>query len=1130
MFFQSLHLSLKFRVLLRLLPWLVLLAGMLATYGAYLGNQADTRRTLEVEFEHHTNEVKRSVESRLGSYEQVLRGAAGLFAASQSVERNEFRDYVAALDLEKHYPGIQGVGYAQYVKAGGQAALVAAVRREGFPEYVIHPPGEREIHSPIIYIEPFSGRNLRAFGYDMFAEPVRRAALERARDEGRTAISGKIKLLQEGERDIQAGFIMYLPVYRNGAPRATPEQRRAALVGWVYAPFRMNDLMNGVLGSAFGENVASLDLEIYDGENMTRESRMYDSDFLDDDPAEVGAARFRSLRQIAVGGHVWSVRVHSLPAFEARLSSERGRFIVLAGLVGSALLALVVWLLVNGRIRAVALAEKMNHDLLESEARFRAMADSAPVLIWVAGIDQAYTWFNQSWLEFTGRRMEQEIGNGWLEGVHPDDYRRCLEIYRNAFARRATFRMEYRLKRHDGKYCWLLDSGVPRFASSGEFTGYIGSCIDVSENKAALEALRDSEQMLHEKMDEQRALLENAMIGIALLINRHFVWTNHKMDEMFGYGPYELVGVSSEAIYPDHQNYRELGEAAYPLLAKGECYTTERQFRRKDGSLFWVSLSGRAIDPADPSKGAFWIAQDVTARREAEAALRDNEKRFRSMFQNHSSVMLLIDPASGWIEDANLAAADFYGYPVETLRVMKISEINTLSPEEVSAERHRALSLQRNYFVFPHRRADGSVRIVEVHSSPVTVAGHEQLFSIIHDITERKQAEAALRESEERWNLALEGSGDGVWDWDIPTGKVFYSKRWKEMLGYAEDEIVGQVDEWLNRIHPGDLEKARHTLNGYLSGELSVYACEHRVCCKDGSWIWILDRGKVVKFDAQGQPLRMVGTHTDISHIKEVEEKLRCFNDTLEQRVTAEVAKNMDSERLLIQQSRLAAMGEMIGNIAHQWRQPLNALGLLLANIKDAYEFDELDDSYLDGSVAKGNQLIQKMSTTIDDFRNFFRPNKRKEDFNLTQSVNEALSLINQSLKNNNIHIYLESAGDIPAHGFPNEFSQVLLNVLNNAKDALLEQAPEDAAITIRLGDDPQHAWVEIHDNAGGIPADILPKVFDPYFTTKEKGTGIGLYMSRMIMEHMDGVIEVRNKNGGALFRLVLPKTGGDEK
>ncbi len=244
----------------------------------------------------------------------------------------------------------------------------------------------------------------------------------------------------------------------------------------------------------------------------------------------------------------------------------------------------------------------------------------------------------------------------------------------------------------------------------------------------------------------------------------------------------------------------------------------------------------------------------------------------------------------------------------------------------------------------------------------------------------------------------------------------------------------------------------------------------------------------------------------------------------LEQRVAEEVAKNLKQERLLIQQSRLAAMGEMIGNIAHQWRQPLNALGLNLQNIRDAQEFGELTPEYLERSTEAGMQLINRMSATIDDFRNFFKPNRDKVSFSLEQAARAAIAILSASLDHHGIRIRLDSAGDILAWGFPNEFSQALLNILSNAKDAFDAKQTKQGEIQVRISSRGDHGTLIIRDNAGGIPAEVLPKIFEPYFTTKKKGTGIGLYMSKMIVEdNMGGRIEARNVEGGAEFAISCP-------
>ncbi len=233
---------------------------------------------------------------------------------------------------------------------------------------------------------------------------------------------------------------------------------------------------------------------------------------------------------------------------------------------------------------------------------------------------------------------------------------------------------------------------------------------------------------------------------------------------------------------------------------------------------------------------------------------------------------------------------------------------------------------------------------------------------------------------------------------------------------------------------------------------------------------------------------------------------------------------SFDRERMLFQQSRLAAMGEMIGNIAHQWRQPINALNLLLANIKDDYEYGELNRESLDKNVQQGELLIMKMASTIDDFRDFFKPNREKTRINIRESIQNTLKLLESSLRNNDIAVVLEGDEKVFAYGYPNEYSQVMLNLLSNAKDVILENNVVQGRITIQTYREGANAVAVFRDNGGGIPEAVLPRLFQPYFTTKEKGTGIGLYMSKLIIEsHMSGSIDAFNEGEGAAVRVRCP-------
>lgn len=258
--------------------------------------------------------------------------------------------------------------------------------------------------------------------------------------------------------------------------------------------------------------------------------------------------------------------------------------------------------------------------------------------------------------------------------------------------------------------------------------------------------------------------------------------------------------------------------------------------------------------------------------------------------------------------------------------------------------------------------------------------------------------------------------------------------------------------------------------------------------------------------------------------VEDTQAGLRRLNETLLERVRQEVEANREKDHLLIQQSRLAAMGEMVHNIAHQWRQPLNSLGLLIRNIRDDYDYGALTADSMRQATADAQRLLQRMSSTIDDFREFFRPDREKMIFDVGQAVRDAAFIVDSSLKHYNIALDLEIPLSVPAEGFPSQFSQAVLNLLMNAKEAIIDRGIEGGHIMVRVERSDGMARVSVADNGGGIAADVLPKVFDPYFTTKDKGSGIGLYMTKMIVEkNMSGTVTAGNAGQGARFELAIP-------
>lgn len=233
-----------------------------------------------------------------------------------------------------------------------------------------------------------------------------------------------------------------------------------------------------------------------------------------------------------------------------------------------------------------------------------------------------------------------------------------------------------------------------------------------------------------------------------------------------------------------------------------------------------------------------------------------------------------------------------------------------------------------------------------------------------------------------------------------------------------------------------------------------------------------------------------------------------------------------EEHEMYIQQARMASMGEMIGNVAHQWRQPLNALGLILQKMGLMHTRGKLDSTMMKKSVNKSMELIQGMSDTIDDFRDFFSPRKSKEHFLVHDAVDKAYSIVEPIFISSSVQYRLESDNtEVRIYGYKNELSQVIVNFMNNAYDALMEKGVDSPKVTINIKTSDDHIYIELSDNAGGVPDDVLPKIFNPYFSTKSErnGTGLGLYMSKMIVEeHMHGKLYVVNTSEGACFTIKL--------
>ena len=403
--------------------------------------------------------------------------------------------------------------------------------------------------------------------------------------------------------------------------------------------------------------------------------------------------------------------------------------------------------------------------------------------------------------------------------------------------------------------------------------------------------------------------------------------------------------------------------------------------------------------------------------------------------------------------------------------------------------------------------------------SRTTIANRTMIIGTGIDIAARKRAEEKLRESEEKFRSLIESTSDWIWEIDVNGVYTYSSPKVTDILGYEPGEIMGKTP--FDLMPPEEAARLGQQFASITAERRLIQRLENTNVHKTGRLV-VLETSGVPVFDKDGQWRGYRGIDRDITVRKLAEKALEELNRTLQQRVEDEVAKNRAKDRMMMAQGRQAAMGEMLGNIAHQWRQPLNIVGLIMQDLQDAQVHGQLTTEYLDKSVRRGMDVIQHMSQTIDDFRGFSRADKEKQTFFLNEIVDRVLSFVEAGFRSNHIAIDVKMPEAVEGNGFSNEFAQVLLNILNNAKDALLDRRTPAPKLAIRVFKDQGRSVVTIADNAGGIADGDLDRVFDPFFTTKEegKGTGIGLYMSKQIIEkNMSGRLTARNTAEGAEFR-----------
>ena len=383
--------------IIRHVPVVVLLIALIITVFAWRKMDQHVSSLEQERFSNQLAQVRSKIKARMIQYEQVLRSCVALHDSSTIVDRSEWRTFVEGIEVQQWFPGIQGIGFAVPVGKSDLKTFEAEIRSEGFPDFQVTPTEDREKYTAIKFIEPFDWRNQRALGFDMYSNSIRREAMDRAALTGRAAVSGKIILVQETKKDIQAGILFYLPLYKHDALLNTRDQRRQALRGWVYAAFRCDDLMAGILG----EDASKLSLEIFDTKNIADDNILFDSrsskhesrshKLSSDD--NLGLSK---IDLIELFGRDWSVRLTSARGLYTTSEALVSSLIGIGGIIVSFLLFFVLFAVTRQREKAIQLARQMTVGLRQRELHNRAIVENASEAILTVTVEGTITAANQA--------------------------------------------------------------------------------------------------------------------------------------------------------------------------------------------------------------------------------------------------------------------------------------------------------------------------------------------------------------------------------------------------------------------------------------------------------------------------------------------------------------------------------------------------------------------------------------------------------------------------------------------------------------------------------------------------------------------------------------------------------------
>ncbi len=712
--------------------------------------------------------------------------------------------------------------------------------------------------------------------------------------------------------------------------------------------------------------------------------------------------------------------------------------------------------------------------------------------------------------------------DAWRAAIHPDDREQARAAASRAVAERTDMLAEYRVVLPDGSLRWISAHGSVAYKDNSRPVKLVGLCLDITERKLAETDGRTNRAKLEAALSSMTdAVFITDNQGKVIEYNNAFL-AFHRFHDIDKQSPVLDQFPHFLEIFKADGSPAVADERAVPRALRGKSVSNaEYTLRHKVTGETWVgSYSFSPILGRDGSiTGAVVAARDITELKRVQQRLTDSEARHRAILQTAMDGVCRID-REGRIVEVNGAYCRMTGYSEQELIWMSASELEAFeSPAEVVHHIKEIARRGDHRFESVLRRKDGSTFPVDICTQYKEDNGG-YVVAFVRDISERKRVEQALRESEERWKYALEGSGDGVWDWNQRNGVFHYTDQWKAIAGYADEESGASFDEWISRIHPDDAPMVVAAWNKHVCGDTASYMSEYRLRCKDGKYKWVLDRGKVIERDVNGKPERVIGTMSDVTARKRAD------------------AERADLESQLVQAQKMETIGRLAGGVAHDFNNLLTVINgysqMLLAKVDgDVALRPGLTEIYRAGrrAAALTGQLLsfsrkQMLQPLVLDLNRVIDRMRTMLARLVGEDVELRINLRDESIK---------------VHADPHQLEQMIMNLAVNARDAM----PSGGSLVIQAAiaqpnqfpsqattEDRTRRWavLTVTDTGIGMNPETQKRIFEPFFTTKEvgRGSGLGLAMVQGTVSQSGGHISVFSDPGhGTTFLIWLPLASG---